>query len=63
MRADPVYTGRATVPVLWDKQNQTIVNSESADIVRMLNGSFGKLSGNAVDLYPPDLAAEDRSAQ
>jgi glutathionyl-hydroquinone reductase len=57
-RADPIYTGRATVPVLWDKQRQTIVNNESADIVRMLNGSFGKLSNTAVDLYPPDLAAE-----
>ncbi len=55
---DPVYTGRATVPVLWDKKRQTIVNNESADIVRMLNTSFGKLSKNAIDLYPPDLRAE-----
>jgi glutathionyl-hydroquinone reductase len=54
---DPVYTGRATVPVLWDKLRRTIVNNESADIVRMLNGSFGE-RGNNVDLYPPDLRAE-----
>ena len=56
-RAAPAYTGRATVPVLWDKQRQTIVNNESADIIRMLNGSFGEL-GNNIDLYPPDLRAE-----
>jgi putative glutathione S-transferase len=39
-RADPAYTGRATVPVLWDKQQRTIVNNESADIVRMLHDAF-----------------------
>ena len=54
-RVDPVYTGRATVPVLWDKQRQTIVNNESADIVRMLNSAFGCFSNSALDLYPPDL--------
>jgi glutathionyl-hydroquinone reductase len=57
-RADPIYTGRATVPVLWDRQRQTIVNNESADIIRMLNGSFGELGNNNIDLYPPDLRAE-----
>ena len=57
-RADPVYTGRATVPVLWDKQRQTIVNNELADIVRMLNGAFGDFSNNDIDLYPPDLRAD-----
>ena len=57
-RADPVYSGRATVPVLWDKQRRTIVNNESADIVRMLNGSFSKLGTNNINLYPPDLSAE-----
>lgn len=57
-RADPVYTGRATVPVLWDKQRRTIVNNESAEIVRMLNGSLGVLGTNHIDLYPRDLAAE-----
>ncbi|MGE3290030.1 MAG: glutathione S-transferase family protein [Geminicoccaceae bacterium] len=53
--ADPAYTGRATVPVLWDKQRQTIVNNESADIVRMLNASFRGLADDTVDLYPADL--------
>jgi glutathionyl-hydroquinone reductase len=57
-RADPVYSGRVTVPVLWDKQRQTIVNNESADIVRMLNGAFGKFATNDLDLYPPDLSGE-----
>jgi putative glutathione S-transferase len=57
-RVDPVYTGRATVPVLWDKRKLTIVNNESADIVRMLNGAFGELANNDIDLYPPDLRAE-----
>jgi glutathionyl-hydroquinone reductase len=57
-RANGVYTGRVTVPVLWDKHKETIVNNESADIVRMFNGSFGKLSNSSIDLYPPDLSAE-----
>ena len=57
-RADPHYTGRATVPVLWDKQRNTIVNNESADIVRMFNSGFGALADNAIDLYPEDLRAE-----
>jgi len=57
-RANPSYTGRATVPALWDKQRQTIVNNESADIVRMLNGAFADFSDNRIDLYPPDLRVE-----
>ena len=57
-RADPHYTGRATVPVLWDKQRKTIVNNESADIVRMLNSGFGDLADAAFDLYPEALRAE-----
>jgi len=48
----PDFTGRATVPVLWDKQKQTIVNNESADILRMLNSGFGNLAKNDIDLYP-----------
>ncbi len=54
-RADPHYTGRATVPVLWDKQRGTLVNNESADIVRMLNSGFGDLANSTVDLYPEPL--------
>ncbi len=57
-RADPLYTGRATVPVLWDRRRRTIVNNESADIIRMLNDSFGELGTIDVDLYPPDLRVE-----
>jgi putative glutathione S-transferase len=57
-RADPHCSGRVTVPVLWDKQQQTIVNNESSEIIRMLNGAFGKFSNSAMDLYPAELAAE-----
>jgi putative glutathione S-transferase len=57
-RAASDYTGRATVPVLWDKQRKTIVNNESADILRMLNSGFGALADDTVDLYPADLRAE-----
>ena len=53
--ADPGFTGRATVPVLWDKERQTIVNNESADIVRMLNKGFGNLADDGIDLYPEPL--------
>jgi putative glutathione S-transferase len=55
---DPHYTGRATVPVLWDKTRRTIVNNESADIVRMLNSGFGDLARGDIDLCPADLLPE-----
>lgn len=54
-RANSSFSGRATVPLLWDKATDTIVNNESADIVRMFNGGFGDLADGAVDLYPPEL--------
>ena len=57
-RADRRYTGRATVPVLWDKQKRTIVNNESADIIRMFNSGFGDLAKPGLDLYPSDIARE-----
>nr|WP_294527107.1 glutathione S-transferase family protein [uncultured Rhodopila sp.] len=57
-RAAPHYTGRATVPVLWDKHRKTIVNNESADILRMFNAGFGSLAESAIDLYPPHLQAD-----
>ncbi len=56
--ADPRFTGRATVPVLWDKARKTIVNNESADILRMLNSGFGALADDSIDLYPAPLAQE-----
>ncbi|MDR3494242.1 MAG: glutathione S-transferase C-terminal domain-containing protein [Ancalomicrobiaceae bacterium] len=57
-RADPHFTGRATIPVLWDKQRQTIVNNESADILRILNSGFGSLAKTDIDLYPDALREE-----
>ncbi len=57
-KADPTYTGRATVPVLWDKKTDTMVNNESADILRMMNSGFGALARNAIDLYPEPLRDE-----
>src|SRR5690554_2370814 len=51
-KAVPDYTGRVTVPVLWDKQRQTIVSNESADIIRMFNSAFNELTGNDLDFYP-----------
>ncbi|MFQ6022188.1 MAG: glutathione S-transferase family protein [Acidiferrobacterales bacterium] len=55
LQAQPKYTGRVTVPVLWDKRNRTIVNNESREIMRMFGTSFGEWSTGAVDYYPPHL--------
>jgi glutathionyl-hydroquinone reductase len=55
-KAHPAYEGRATVPVLWDKREQTIVNNESSEIIRMLNGAFNAFAGRPeLDLYPEPL--------
>jgi putative glutathione S-transferase len=54
-RADPHYTGRATVPVLWDKVQGTMVNNESSDIIRMLNSAFDAFGDASVDFYPSAL--------
>lgn len=56
--ADSTYTGRATVPVLWDEKTDTIVSNESADIVRMFNTAFAELVPEMPDLYPSDLGIE-----
>ncbi|HEY9032864.1 MAG TPA: glutathione S-transferase family protein, partial [Pseudomonadales bacterium] len=53
--ADPQVTTQVTVPLLWDKQQQTVVNNESAEIIRMFNQAFNQLSGNTDDYYPPAL--------
>jgi putative glutathione S-transferase len=55
--ADCHFTGRATVPVLWDMLRKTIVNNESADILRMINSGFGALADQTFDLYPEKLRA------
>ncbi|GAB1582616.1 glutathione S-transferase family protein [Phyllobacterium phragmitis] len=57
-RADPKYSGRVTVPVLWDKQHQTIVSNESAEIIRMLNSAFDEYGDASLDFYPEDLRGE-----
>lgn len=57
-KADPDYSGRVTVPVLWDKQRHTIVNNESAEIIRMLNSAFDGIGATPGDYYPPQLHAE-----
>ncbi len=57
-KADPHYSGRVTVPVLWDSKEQTIVSNESAEIIRMLNGAFDEWGDAALDLYPESLRAE-----
>lgn len=58
LKADPQATTRVTVPVLWDKQRQTIVSNESAEILRMLNSAFACCGANDRDFYPPDLQQE-----
>jgi putative glutathione S-transferase len=57
-RADPHYTGRVTVPVLWDKATGTIVSNESAEIIRMFNSAFDACGAAPGDLYPEPLRAE-----
>ena len=57
-RADANYTGRVTVPILWDKQTQTIVNNESSEIIRMLNSAFDNVGAKPGDYYPESLRPE-----
>lgn len=56
LHADANYEGRVTVPVLWDKATSTIVNNESAEIIRMFNSAFDHLTGDASDYYPESLS-------
>ena len=55
---DPRFTGRVTVPTLWDKERRTIVNNESAEIIRMFNAAFGRFTNATTDYYPQALRAE-----
>ena len=57
-KADPHYSGRVSVPMLWDKRRKTIVNNESAEIIRMFNSAFYPLTGNTDDYYPEPLRGE-----
>ena len=57
-RADPRYTGRVTVPVLWDKRQGTIVNNESSEIIRMFNSAFDGVGAKPGDYYPQALRGE-----
>lgn len=57
-KADASYSGRVTVPVLWDKERQTIVSNESSEIIRMLTSAFDGVGARAGDYYPADLRDE-----
>ncbi len=56
--SDKEFTGRATIPILWDKKEEVIVNNESADILQILNSGFGELATRQIDLRPADLVHE-----
>ena len=58
LATDPGYSGRVTVPVLWDKQTRCIVNNSEDDICRMFNDDFAECADPGVDLFPHDIAAE-----
>jgi len=55
LRTDPKISGRVTVPILWDKHQQTIVSNESSEIIRMFNSAFDRLTGNTMDFCPQEL--------
>ncbi|WP_299702133.1 glutathione S-transferase family protein [uncultured Tateyamaria sp.] len=54
-KADPKFSGRVTVPILWDKQRETIVSNESSEIIRMFNSAFDGITGNTRDFWPQEL--------
>ena len=56
--AKPDYTGRVTVPILWDKETNTIVSNESSEIIRMFNSAFDEVGATAVSFLPTELLAE-----
>ncbi|RMF11010.1 MAG: glutathione S-transferase family protein [Alphaproteobacteria bacterium] len=58
LKADPRYTGRVTIPVLWDRKRETIVSNESSEIIRMFNSAFDGVGAAPGDYYPSDLRGE-----
>ena len=56
--ADKAYTGKVTIPVLWDKKTNKIVNNESSEIIRMFNSEFAGIAGNSYDYYPAALRSQ-----
>lgn len=58
LKVDPRYSGRVTVPILWDKETATIVSNESSDIIRMFNSAFDQLGAADIDFYPKHLRQE-----
>ncbi|WP_171205734.1 glutathione S-transferase family protein [Ruegeria sp. HKCCA0235A] len=57
-KADPAYSGRVTVPILWDKRQETIVSNESSEIIRMFNSAFDGITGNTDDYWPETMRDE-----
>ncbi|MFK7836046.1 MAG: glutathione S-transferase family protein [Sulfitobacter sp.] len=55
IKADPQFTGRVTVPILWDKAQETIVSNESSEIIRMFNSAFNDITGNTDDYWPQEM--------
>lgn len=58
LKADPKVSGRVTVPILWDKKQETIVSNESSEIIRMFNSAFDATTGNTLDFWPEELREE-----
>ena len=61
-RAKANYSGRVTVPILWDKERETIVSNESSEIIRMFNSAFDGITGNSLDLWPQALRSDIEAA-
>ena len=57
-KAEPTISGRVTVPILWDKERETIVSNESSEIIRMFNSAFDSITGNTLDFWPENLRTE-----
>jgi len=58
IKADPKVSGRVTVPILWDRERETIVSNESSEIIRMFNSAFDGITGNTLDFWPEELRDE-----